>query len=77
MKFNDPHKATDGTTFAINGDGTVVKITPYGKPAFEITGVQAKELKAWLGSQQLRSQAEAGAADRPGTGAGAAAHDVE
>lgn len=59
MKFHPGHKTkTGGHEFSINASGTAVQLTLAGGSPVAITGAEAKELRSWLGSAELRTDDE-------------------
>jgi hypothetical protein len=61
--FHPAHKIRGGAhSFAINDDGTEVQLAfQNGSAVVVISGSDASELRDWLNSAELRSQAEADA----------------
>ena len=57
-----PHVSKTGHQFHIDNQGTAVQLTMHDS-VIVLTGEEAKELRDWLASSELRSQAEADALD--------------
>lgn len=56
--YNAPHRTAHGHTFQIDDHGLAVKLTFADGTTKELSGEEAKAVREWLNSCELRSQAE-------------------